>query len=388
MYGYFPKPPLLTYVKKIVIDIVSYVLSRCITTFLKRKFDYSNIKRILIIRWCCIGDVLQTTPLIRALRKRFPDAQIDYMTNNWSRAVLENNPYLNSIINYRERSFSFLLYQQRLFRKENKKYDVVFVCDDSLFPILMAFFTGAKYRIGFNANNRGFLLTHSVKRYFGDKWHVIDAYLELGRIVGVKDEGMKMDMFLTQEEIAWAKKFIEEKKISLDRKIICIFPGGASNPGDVMPSRRWIPQRYGKVSEILHNIFDVEIILMGANSDLEIINEVKRYVSYDIKVIVGETTLRQVAAIIKHCHLLIGNDTGPLHMAAALGIPTICIFGPSDPLKHTPPGNEHIGLRGNIDCDPCNRITMGGAAICPNVPCMYSLTEDKVIEAAKRLISK
>lgn len=384
MYGYFPKISFYKWLREKVVKIFFLLGTLLVRPFLSRNIDYNRIKNILIIRWCCIGDVLQTTPLIRAIHKRFPNAQIDYMTNQWSRAVLENNPYLTSIIDYPERTFSFLLSQKRIFKQ--KKYDIVFVCDDSFFPSLLAFFTGAKYRIGFNAYNRGFLYTHYVKRYFGDKWHVIDAYLELGRIIGIRDDGKKMDMFLTEEELKWGYEFIRGKGVETNKKIVCIFPGGASNPGDVMPSRRWIPQRYGKVSEILHKELDAEIIVIGAKSDEEIVKEVIKSANCKVTIIVGETTIRQLAAILKQCQLFIGNDTGPLHIAAAVGTPTICIFGPSDPAKHTPLGNEHIGLRGDIDCPPCNRITIGGAAICPNIPCMYSLSEDKVIEAARRLL--
>lgn len=346
-----------------------------------------KIKKILISRECCLGDILMTTPMVRALRKNFPNAQIDYMLGKWSKGMIENNPNISNVLQYfnicRIFEKGFLNELIKLYRT---RYDLVIVGDVGFMPILTAFATGARYRAGFDLAGRGILLTHKISRSSDDKWHETKAYLELINVLGLETDGTDMDLFLPAKELEWANDFFMQNKINKDKPVICLFPGGGVNPGTVMFSKRWGERKYAQLADKLILDCNTQVVFLGSPSDALVVKRIVEQMKGSAISAAGKTSLNQAAALLKLSNLYIGNDCGAMHMSAAVGTPTISIFGPTDPNKIAPIGKEHLVVKAKINCSPCYRQTEKFQETCKEYKCMEAVLVEDVLKEVKKLI--
>jgi len=297
-----------------------------------KKKEINKIKKIAVIKSGAIGDVLMSTPFLRALRKRFPEVIIDYHIGKWSSAVLKNNPNISRIFKYDDsyfhsRNIKNKINLIKIIRK--KKYDLVFILDKSWLANLLVFFTGIKYRIGFNRFGEGFANTKNVK--YGPLKHEIDYYLDLAKIVGAFEKNKKLDLFISEKDRLNVKKMLN--KIN---NPIAIIPGGAKNPGGgVIESRRW-PEK--KFTELIEKIpLKYTVLLLGGKSDLnynnQILAKIKRKKVFNFA---GKTTIHQSCELMRRCKYVVCNDSGPMHIASASGTKVISLFGPTNPKRKSP----------------------------------------------------
>lgn len=330
-----------------------------------------------------------STPMIRTLKNNFPKAQIDYMVGKWSKEMIEDNIYIDQVKEY--------VSIKRLFKNNNwaklwalrrKKYDLIIVGDVGFAPILTSFLIGARYRAGFNLRGRGFLLTHRVERSPENRLHETLLYLEIAKALGLKPENPMMDLFVPEREMDYAKKYYQSHGWSGDKRIICLFPGGGVNPGTIMPSKRWGEDKYASLADKLIKEYQANVLLLGGPGDRAVVDRVSGKMREKHLALSGKTTLKQSAALIKLAGLFIGNDCGPLHIAAAVGTPTISIFGPTDPQKLAPLGEKHIYIRSGVPCSPCYRQTEEYKQICQKYDCMDKIQVKDVEEAFKELLKR
>lgn len=308
--------------------------------------------KILIIKSGAIGDVLMTTPFLRALRKRFGNATINYLTSKESAPALKNNKYISGIISVRSSIFHSLNPINKILRIERirkEKYDLCFVLDKSWLAGLFAFSTGIKKRIGFNRNGEGFFNT--INADYKELKHEIEYYLELAYLAGAENEkNKKIDLFLTDKDKLFAKKFFENHAILSSGNAIGIAPGGGKNPGIKKDSTRiWPEQKFIKLIYLLKN---KTIILFGGESDRALCERIASKTSSsraNVINIAGETTIHQTAALMGRCKCIITNDAGPMHIASSANKKVISIFGPTHPLRKAPLHRESIWLWKNED---------------------------------------
>ena len=281
-----------------------------------------------------MGDALMTTPLVRQLRNNYPQAEIHYLIGKSASKVLQDNPYLNSILTFDEDTFNQkkmtkLIKLVSRIRKE--KYDLIFVLDKHWSFNLTAKLSGIKKRVGFNRYNKeGLLLTDKV--YYGKIRHDIFCYLDLAKRVGlnIDYQDFKMDVALTDEELNFADKFWQENNLE-NKTVIGICPGGGSNPGQVLQDKILPVEHYIK---LIKNINQPVLIFGGPTDKIkeeQILKECPQVIST-----IGKTSLKQSIAIMKKCSQLICNDSGPMHMAAAVKKNVISIFGPVHPARKAP----------------------------------------------------
>ncbi len=307
---------------------------------LVRKYSPDSLKNIspktiLIIKSGAIGDVLMTTPFIRALRKRFPSAEIDYLTGEESAKVLEGNKNISNVIAVKSDLFHSLnpLNKLNLLKIiKQKKYDICFILDKSWLANLFISFTRIPIRIGFNRFGEGFANNANVQ--YGALKHEIEYYLELAYLVGAKKEkDLSLDLHIAKEDKKLAHQIF--KKI---KRAICIAPGGGKNPGVGIDSTRIWPEQ--NFVELINLLKDNKIILIGGKQDKELCNRIIQEENSDLKKniinLAGQTSLKESAAVMQKCSCVITNDAGPMHIASAVNKKVVSIFGPTHPLRKAP----------------------------------------------------
>jgi heptosyltransferase-2 len=310
-----------------------------------------SVRKIGVYKAGAIGDVLMTTPFVRALRARFPKARIDYWTGKWSSPVIENNPAIDSVVSFDEkavvrRNFFAALKLLRMVRQ--KKYDLFCMLDIDVFANLFAAMSNSGLTAGFDRNGEGFPL--SITAHYGRRQSDIKSYLGIAAALGANQKDEKPALFLTAKEKCFANAFFRRHKL-IPSRTVAIAAGGAKNPGMTLEFKRWPAERFAAVAEWLVQK-GRQVLLIGGSGDTGASKKVRARVPQAVDA-TGKTSLRGSAALLSLCSRLVCNDSGPMHVAAALGIPVTAVFGPTDPVKLAPFGKEHRILWKHPGKKPC-----------------------------------
>jgi lipopolysaccharide heptosyltransferase II len=357
----------------------------------------ANIRRILVIKLCCIGDILFTTPLLRALAANYPQAQITYMVGTWCRELAAADPRVSNTITFDAYDRVGWLEKIRRIGKvirdiRQGQFDIAFVLHRTPLAGCLAAAGGVPVRIGFDWEGNGFSLTIPVP--FRPNAHEVDRHLDCLKALGAAPEGNWLELTPPPEAQDVADEFLKHHRwSSAAGSLIALFPGGGVNPGTVMTTKRWSVAGYREVCRQLTYHLNARIILVGSSQDKEIGDELLEDERFEPPVIraEGKTTLLVLAALLKQCSLFIGGDSGPLHVAAAVGTATVSIFGPTDPALLAPRGRRHRVVDRHLACAPCFTpvtVRQGDDAGCRlgTVQCMREITAEEVLKAAEELL--
>lgn len=357
------------------------------------------IKKILVINPFGIGDVLFSTPLLKAIRRKYPAAAITYICNKRTEGMLKNDPNVSAIYVFEKDEYRLLWEESKMkcFKKiyafikniRKDRYDALI--DMSLgyiYSLFLAIFTAIPMRVGFNYRDRGRFLTHKVEIRAFDNKHVIEYYLELGKALGADSLDKEMSVFITSEDSLWAKKFLSDNGISGNEKICGIIPGCGESWGKDANYRRWSAWKFAETADHISERHGYKILIFGHAKELELCRKVQSEMKARPIQACGKTTLGQLAALLDRCSLVITNDGGPLHMAIALKKKTVSIFGPVDERVYGPypPCERYITVISEDSCRPCyNNFKY---VKCETLNCLKHIGTDKVIKAAEILIEQ
>ena len=285
---------------------------------------------ILIIKPCCLGDVLMATPVIAALRQAFPRARIDFAVGGWARAMVENNPHLDGLVDCGPvgsgSGYSWREYLNLVRRIRAGGYEACFVLDRSPLISLLPYLGGIPHRVGLDSRGRGFSLTVGVP-VVGFK-HEAGLYLDTVRAVGIEVNQPRLAFYPTEEDRHHVAEIL---RAASQAPLVVIHPAGGSNPGMVLSAKRWPPQRFAALADRLIEEREAQVLLVGGPDDGPIAAEVKDGMKHEPYDLTGQLSFGQLGALLERCDLFIGHDTGAMHLAVAMGAPVVAIFGPSDP---------------------------------------------------------
>lgn len=336
---------------------------------------------ILIIKPCCLGDVLLATPVIATLRQAFPRARIDFAVGGWSRAVVENNPHLDGLVDCGRvgsgSRYSWREYLDLIRRIRAEKYEACFVLDRSPLISLLPYLGGVPQRVGLDSRGRGFSLTVGVP-VVGIR-HEAELYLDTVRAVGVVVNKPKLEFYPTEEDRRHVGELIANRQVV--SPLIVIHPAGGSNPGMSLSAKRWPPQRFAALADRLIEEMGAQVLLVGGADDGPIAAAIKEGMRQKPWDLMGQLTLGQLGALLEQCDLFIGHDTGAMHLAVAVGAPVVAIFGPSDPRMYGPYGENSVTLWHDIGCNPCLLHGHWNTA-CRHFVCIEAVTLEEVWQAA------
>lgn len=342
---------------------------------------YNRFKRILLVRTDRIGDVALSTPVIKALRTNNPQGYIAMMVSPYAKEILEGNPHLDEIIIYdkdgKHKSLNRSVKFSRNLKK--KKFDLAIILHPTNRAHLVTFFAGIPIRIGYN-RKLGALLTKRIRhsKQFGEK-HEVEYNLDLLKNLGIEAKDKKPYIPLRRESEEWAQAIFRQEGISPKDKILAIHPGASC------PSKVWPADRFARVAEILAEKYALRIVLVAGPKDLRKAEEVLRHIKYPVINLAGRTSISQLASVLKRCSLFISNDSGPVHIASAVGTPVISIFGRNQkglsPKRWGPVGERDRVLHKEVGCIEClahNCIK--------EFACLKAITVDDVVSVADSIL--
>ena len=328
--------------------------------------------RILIFEVNWRGDVLFSTPAIRAIRKKYPDSFITALVVPRCREILEQNPNIDEIVIYNEhQGHKSLLGKLSLIRQlRRKQFDLAFIFHRSFTRALMIYLAGIPGRIGYNIKRRGFLLTQKVKLPRG-KVHKVEYFLNMVRKAGIKTETRFYEFYTSQEDKNWVSQALGEKGINNKDFLVILNPGGNWKP------KRWLVDRFAELADKLVKIYDAKIVITGASKDEHLAEAIANLAKARLVSFCGKTNLKRLGALLEKANLIISGDSGPLHIGVALGVKAIALFGPTSPDTTGPYGKgEYSIIWKDVGCEvPCYNLS------CNDYRCMKAITVEDVMEA-------
>lgn len=294
-----------------------------------------GVRRLLVVLPCCIGDLLMATPALRALRKHFTGAEIFVATTEWSAPALQDNPNVSGLIRYP--SDGSVIRVAGLGRRlRDREFDIGIGLDRSPTVNTMLVLAGIPERVGIDSQGRGVGLTRSVIPV--PRQHETDLFLSVIASLGVPPAGRQPEFFIHES----FRTAMSDRVPRADGPIVVIHPGGAVNPGASMFSKRWPAVRFGELASLLAVECGASIVVVGAESDRDAVQTAIDFTDAPVTDLSGNLTVDEVAALVRHASVYVGNDSGMSHLAAAVGTPTVTIFGPTNPARYRPLGPNAI----------------------------------------------
>jgi lipopolysaccharide heptosyltransferase II len=338
--------------------------------------------RILLTRMKFIGDVVLTTPIIASVRKAFPDAFIAYLAEKNAASLLEHNPALDEIIPFDFARPTILEQSRVAVLLHRRNFDLVIDLFGNPRSALLAFLSRAPTRIGPARKGRGTLYTVQV-RDDGTPKTAIEFHNQYLTAAGIPTAENKTAIVLSPDELREARIFLQwfdrdNSPLDLQRPIIGIHPGAT------WPAKKWLPEYFGHLADRLKATLGAQIVITAGPGEEDVVRDVLSHSIADVKVL-RALPLRQLAAVIAICRVFVANDAGPMHIAAAVGTPTIGLFGPGEEEIWFPysSGDGHRPLRKNVPCHPCH-LDVCNRAGDGYMECMKLLSVDEVFHAVEQ----
>lgn len=342
-----------------------------------------DYKKILIIRLDRIGDVLLSTPAIKALRNAYPESYIAFMVRPYAKDVVKGNPYLDDVIIYdKDGSERGIIGNLKfIFELRKKRFDLAIVLHPTNRTHLITYLAGIPERVGYN-KKMGFLLTRPIPhtKQFGLK-HEIDYTLEILRYIGIEPKERTLYMPVSEESERRIKETLTGNGVEDQDPLITIHPGASC------PSKRWATGNFSRVADALADRYNAKIVVISSPKEKMIGDEVANHTKASHINLSGATTVSDIASILRRSKLLISNDSGPVHIACSVGTPVIAIFGRNDrglsPVRWGPSTRDSVVLHKDVGCDFCS------AHNCKlGFKCLEAITAEEVLAAAKDILVK
>jgi heptosyltransferase I len=344
-----------------------------------------TFERILIVKLGAIGDILQTLPAVAALRRAYPKAWLAWIVEKAGASILRGNPDLDELITVDTRAWRahwwmglrHAWYVSRHLRQAG--FDLCVDFQGLLKSGLFTYMSGAPVRLGWprqmcrESLNAVFTNLHGT--VVAPDMHVVDQLLELLKPIGVVTTERRFAIPLTEADEHFAARAWRELGLRSDVPVVVLHPGAA------WETKRWGELNFARLNDALIRRYQVRTLLTWGPGEEPLIQRVARTTAYT-PAIAPATTLLQLAALMARCRAFVGGDTGPLHLAAAVGTPTVALFGPSNPRRNGPYGPGHVVLHQKLPCSNCYQRT------CDHWDCLPGIEIDTVVNAVGSLLDK
>lgn len=334
------------------------------------------MQKILIIKLRYIGDVLLATPTLRAIKAARPDVRVTMMVNRGTEGVLSGNPDIDEILVLDKGS---VVAQWRLIVElRRRRFDTVIDLTDGDRSAFLSWVSGASVRIGFNDEHRrrGVCYSAIVPPQPGLR-HRVERDLAALKSLGVPASEQQPKLWLTEEDEASADQLLDRLGIRRERALIVLQPGAR------YWFKAWPAERFAELADRLASEYDCQVLIGGSKDEEALAQRIHEAATCRPVSIAGRTTLKQFAAIAKRASLFVGNDSGAMHIAAAMGTPMVALFGPSNPDEWGPRGGQAQVLYKGLDCRACFHPTCERGEL----NCMRQLLVEAVYVASAQLLT-
>ncbi len=341
----------------------------------------NQYKRILIVRTDRIGDVVLSTPVIKALRDAFPASFIAMMVSPYTKEMVEGNPYLDETILFDKdsRHKGFWSSMRFALTLKKKKFDLALMLHPTNRVHLITFFAGIPRRVGFN-RKLGFLLTDRIshEKQLGER-HESEYNLDFVRFLGIEPEDKSLFVPISGEAEKWVDELLSRVGVKESDRLLVIHPGASC------PSKIWPNDRFALVADRLIEKYGFKVFIVAGQKDLALAQQVADQMHHPITNLAGEISLAQLTSLLRRTHLFISNDSGPVHIASALGLPLISLMARNEPglspKRWGPLGAHSRMLHKQVGCIRCL------AHHCKReFACLKAISAKEVLEAADFLL--
>jgi len=339
-------------------------------------------KKILIIQLSALGDTILAVPALRAIRYRFPNAEITMLASPTNLDYLARCPYVD-----RRVAFHFPVHRL-LYALRRERFD--WAIDLEHWPrlsALLAYATGAPVRVGFRADkqHRHFLFTDVVPHLPGQ--HEVRNFLCIAHQLACPMRGMQLEVWFSEAERAWVLKTLAEEEVQPEQPVVVFHPE-AGRRGE--PRRRWPQERYVVLADALVARYGAQIVLTGAPGEVAVSQQIVTRTKQKTVMLAGKTGINQLAALFAHADLVISGNCGPMHLAAATGTPVIALHGPTNGAQWGPWTSEAHLLCAQVPCSPC--LNLGFEYACQALPdgtspCMHTIAVAEVLRGCEMYLA-
>jgi len=346
-----------------------------------------NLKRVVVRGTNWVGDAVMTVPALRALRRLLPEAHITLATRSLAKDIFTGADFIDDLLVYDHGSslFGRVLTQAREWR--SRRFDLAILFPNSFAAAVIALLGRARLRIGYATEGRGFLLSQALdlpawRESRHESFYYLNIIAQLERMLHgqskILEQEPAVDLSVSHDRRAGAIAFLREQGIREGRPLIALCPGSINSR-----AKRWPAERYASLADRLMEELGAHVVLIGSADELAVSLDVSQRMRRQPIVLTGKTDLARAVAVLSEVDLLVTNDTGPAHIAAALGRPTLVIFGPTNPLTTRPLSSVAEIVRYPPDCAPCMLRD------CPiDHRCLTAITPDDIFERAVLMLRK
>ena len=346
-----------------------------------------NPKKILVRSTNWIGDAVMTTPAVRTIRENFPESEITMLVHPWVSDVFRYSPRVDRLLLYekkgRHKGLQGMLQLAGELRQE--QFDCAILLQNAFEAALITLVAGIPVRGGYTTDGRGLLLTHGVEKINElNKKHEVNYYQRILLGLGLKPAVNALELFIPGDQIDAAKQKVKE--------LTGVRPGSVPvvgfNPGAAFgPAKRWPAKKFAELAGMLLRRTNARILLFGSGADRETAAEIKALAGPDASRMIdfsGATSLIEAMALIGECDVFVTNDSGLMHVAAALRTPLVAIFGSTDHIATGPFSDNAVVIRKPLPCSPCKKTH------CPekHFRCMKLIESDEVCTAVMRILEE
>ncbi|MBI2101418.1 glycosyltransferase family 9 protein [Candidatus Woesearchaeota archaeon] len=354
----------------------------------KKLIESSKINKILVVQLWGIGETVLVLPALEALRKNFPNAEITILATARNKDVFFGNKSIDRVCLINPNPFSVL----NFIFKNIKKYDLAVDMEEYLNISAIISFFAAERVVGYSHGSRANLYTDKVR--YNDKQHAVQTFLDLARTLNIVYDTSKLHKLnFSKNDKTFIDKFLKNNKIQSNDFVVCVAPGAAESA----KARMWPYERYAELCDEIISRHRAKVIFIGNAGEISLVGSIQQNMENKEKTInaAGKVTLNQLFCLISRCSLFIGNDAGPMHIAAAQGVKTIGLFGPNLPVRFGPYGKGNIGLYKGYNCEfsPCINVHKGEVPDClyprnsnDYQKCMKNISVDDVLKEVEKVI--
>ena len=339
---------------------------------------------ILIVKLSAIGDVIHTLPSLAVLRGFYPDAHITWVVEEEAADLVRNHPYLDEVLVSRRKKWSkdFRAGQFRQPLREissfintlrQRHYDLVIDFHGLFKSSIIVFLSGGKRKLGYNSLQElsGLFLNEKISEDMNK--HAVDRYLDFARYLGAKIDKVQFVLPSNKEKEEKAQILLRKYNLE-DKKFIAI------NPIALWETKLWSNEKFARLADLIYDYLQMKVVFTG--SEKETLGKITSSTNKEIINLGGQTSLPELACLYKQARIVISTDSGPMHLAAAVGTPVIALFGPTDPARTGPYGFGHTIIRTEIPCSPCFLKN------CSTKKCMADISPEQVFDIVKKIIKE
>jgi heptosyltransferase-2 len=341
-------------------------------------------ERILIRGTNWVGDAVMSIPAMKEIRRLFPDSRISLLVRPWVKDIYSAAPFIDEIIEYDKAGThrGWTGFRRIVRDLKERRFDAAFLLQNAFEAAFIAWCSGIPARIGYARDGRSLLLTHAcdidpaVRRL-----HQVYYYLGILSGVGLQSArfskgnvtALSIEIGIGEPDRVSATAMLKANGVREGERVVGMNPGAYYGE-----AKRWFPARYAAVGDRIAEEYGARVLLFGSQSDLRTAEEVASQMKHPAIILAARTTLGELMGLISECALLITNDSGPMHLAAALNVPQLAIFGSTSEVATGPLSPNAVVIKHPVPCNPCFLRK------CPtDFRCMTGITVERVMAAVR-----